>query len=948
MATVCPSNKNYKDLLISIKEWSEQDINKKYFKDSHEAAFKLVESEFNGISLKLLKHNPELTAGQVGSFKGRLRELTNNIRRGSLEANFAELFFRTGTGFAKKDPIVGDLLRKMQRSGFQFRANELRDKTLFKDILKSLANESKVRSSNLHDGVPLNKAQKQLDALDESYRIALNDFANGEAAAKDRVLNIKNKMDKLIADSHLTVYDDMLKILEGEKVEQGERTVWKYGIPKLLQDKYNSLPKKEKEKYGEYDESTGKGGRILKLNKQDLANLTMPDGTKINNNMYNSIVSYMNLMDGLYETLRSGVRKVLSSRKIKMERNGHSIGLIKATMKNLESKLMPKYEQGFFPHYTRDLNASLMDGLMPHLEDIQNTTNYSNRGKKNIDEVLKDINSYIDGHTIGRSEDYDYSKNFVNSVSNYIGDVNRFNFSAFMDGYVVESLVNVEKVFKSKGDAKGYSESLVSFIEDMHMAANGNPEVSRNTRAMMKTLLGFEFISKLGFNPRGAARNFTQRLLDYVHWGPAQISNAKEYISKMPFEKGDSEFYIEKALRESGLLFEEASPEFTQSGLDAPASMFKQREWNESTGKYEILTKTNLEKIADKVQTGAAKSSFMHRAAENANRKHTFKIGFSQMHKWLNNAEVRRSMEKERIESGKYDKQISEGKPVLTEAQFESIIRKQARNYAINMVVMNHFDYADYAKSKASRSNVGRFMLQFQHYSFEFFEKNMQILREAKYDVATGNLLESLKFFVPGTGKTNAQGLEKAYRMGMAYFMAPALVSAVFGVNIGNIVEHDTVERMKQWFTYFTGDDDEIAAAFYGKGPLLGTVGGPFISDAVDIGVMFDLINLDDDSLLTIIAGMEEHDPSTSTELGAKLRILNTFLGRAYERHYPAIASGRLGFALQQELALYPTSEARKRGRDAKKKKKQKSNIQNMGIQDSLSLLQKEGRTLLA
>ena len=58
MATVCPSNKNYKDLLISIKEWSEQDINKKYFKDSHEAAFKLVESEFNGISLKLLKHNP--------------------------------------------------------------------------------------------------------------------------------------------------------------------------------------------------------------------------------------------------------------------------------------------------------------------------------------------------------------------------------------------------------------------------------------------------------------------------------------------------------------------------------------------------------------------------------------------------------------------------------------------------------------------------------------------------------------------------------------------------------------------------------------------------------------------------------------------------------------------------------------------------------------------------
>lgn len=54
---------------------------------------------------------------------------------------------------------------------------------------------------------------------------------------------------------------------------------------------------------------------------------------------------------------------------------------------------------------------------------------------------------------------------------------------------------------------------------------------------------------------------------------------------------------------------------------------------------------------------------------------------------------------------------------------------------------MNHFDYADYAKSKALRSKAGRFFGQFQHYSFEFFERNMKILREAKYDVSAGKLL---------------------------------------------------------------------------------------------------------------------------------------------------------------------------------------------------------------
>jgi hypothetical protein len=944
MNITCPANKNFIDLAKSIKEWSNQDINKNYFNDPVEAAFKLVESEFNGISLKWLQHNPELTAGQVGSFKARLRELTNNIRRGSVENNYAELFFRPGSGFGKKDPVIGTLLRKMQSSGFQFRANDLRDRTLMKSLLDSLSQESKIRSTSMIDGLKLKAAQKKLDNLDEIYRERLNDWANKVPGSERKVQQIKQEIDTLIATSELKVYDDMLNLIEGKKREEGGKVIWESGIPKLLQDKYNNLNKKDKKKIDE--------GRILRLTDQDLAKLKMPDGSNITNDMYSAIKTYTNLMDGLYNTLKLGVRQILNTRKLKMERDGHSTSLIESTLEKLETKLMPKYQEGFFPHYTRDLNASIMEGLMPHFERLQNTTNYSKRGPKDIDAILKDINSFVDGHTIGRSEDYDYSRNFINSISNYIEDVNRFNFSAYMDGHTVDALTSVERIFKSKGDAKGYAQSLVSFIDDLHMAANGNNDMSPNTRAMMKSLLGFEFISKLGFNPRGAARNFTQRLLDYVHWGPVQVHRTNEYLEKLPFERGDSEYYIEKALRESGLLFEEASPEFTQSGLDSPASAFKQRIFNETTGKYEIISKTKGEWIADKIQIAAGKSSVIHRMAENANRKHTFKVGFAQMHRWLDNASVRNAIAKERSETDQGKKRIAEGKEVLTTAEFRRIIRNQAKNYAINMVVMNHFDYADYAKGKASRTKLGRFMLQFQHYSFEFFERNLDILREAKHDIATGNTLESLKFFVPGTGKSQAQGLEKAYRMAMAYFLVPALVSYGFGVNVGNIVEHDTAERIKQWFTYFTSeDDDEIAAAFYGKGPLLGTFGGPLLSDIIDIGIMLDLIDLDDDSLLTLIAGMEEHDPSTSTELGSKLRILNTFLGRAYERHYPAFRSGNIGFAFQQELALYPTAEARKRERKRrkleKKKKKQQARQIPVGINQALMALQQKEEQLI-
>jgi hypothetical protein len=910
MAVSCPSNKNYKELVESLRDWAEKDINKRYFRDSYEAGFKIVESEFGGMSLEWLKHNPELSAGQVGSFKSRLRELTRNVRRGSVERNWAELFIRPSSGFAKKDPVIGRLLRNMQGSGFHFRANEMRDKTLFKSLLKSLQDESKARSMNMFDGVQLKLAQKEIDKMDESYRDAINDLGNNVSGAKTRVADIARKMDKLISESHLKVYDDMLYLLEGKSRQEGDKVVWDEGIPKLLQDKYLALSKEKRSKVDE--------GARLRLDDSDLAKLKMPDGSDISTPMYEAVTSYMNLMDGLYKTLKGGVAKVINTRKLKMERDGHPTANITRVLEKLENKLMPRYEDGFFPHYTRDLNASFMDGLMPHFEDLQNTSNYSKKGKKDIDTVIREINSYVDGHTIGRAEDYDYSRNFVNSVSNYIGDVNRFNFSSFMDSHIVEGLVNVERIYKTKGEARGYAQSLVSFIEDMHMAANGDRQVSPNTRAMMKTLLGFEFISKLGFNPRGAARNFTQRLLDYVHWGPVQIKKTNDYLNKMPFEQGDSEFYIEKALRESGLLFEEASPEFMQSGLDAPASMFKQRVWNDAEGKYEVVKKTRMEKTADVVQKVAGKSSFMHRAAENSNRKHTFKIAFAQMHRWLSAPAVRRSMEKERAETERGKKRLEEGKSILTVKEFEGEIRRRSKNYAVNSVIMNHFDYADYAKSQASRTKIGRFMLQFQHYSFEFFERNVSILREAKHDIATGNLLNSLGWFAGQ--KTSAHGLEKAYRMSMAYFLVPSLVSWAFGVNVGNIVEHDTAERIKQWFTYFTSDDDdEVAAAFYGKGPLLGTVGGPLISDVIDIGVMLDLVDLDEDSLLTIISGLESSDPTTSTEVGRKLKILNTFAARAYERHYPALVSGRPGFALQQEFSLYPTAEARKRNRKMKR-----------------------------
>ena len=357
---------------------------------------------------------------------------------------------------------------------------------------------------------------------------------------------------------------------------------------------------------------------------------------------------------------------------------------------------------------------------------------------------------------------------------------------------------------------------------------------------------------------------------------------------------GVGEAAIEQVLRDSGLLFKEASPQVLETALQGPASMFKTISFNNETGKFESYKKPRLEKVADAMGAIASKSSFLHRKAENSNRKHTFKLGYTQMYRWLDTPQYRNALK---------DKGVKEG-------NINKAIERASKNYAINMVVMNHFDYADYAKSKALRTKAGRFLGQFQHYSFEFFERNLKIMREAKHDVIAGKLL-------PGQ---DARGLSQAYRMGLIYFLAPVVASAMTGINFDNIVEHDTGTRLNQLAVALTGDEEEVRDAFYGKGPLLATFGGPLVSDALDIGQMMDLIDLDDDSILSIITGMDEYDPSSqSTDLTRKLRILNTFLGRAVERHIPQMREGRVGWALQQEFGLYPTKEARETKKEADK-----------------------------
>ena len=924
--------KNYFEIANSIDKWAKKSSSKEMFKDPWEAALRLVETEFM-FDFESAANIP-ITNGQVGSFKVRLMELTDAIKRGTIDNKFAQFFWQT-SHYGKKDPVIGKLLSTMQKSSHTFRYNENRDQSLSAAMFEDLKSES--LSRGLTTKHRLKNADKERRKLDEEWLQEFTNWKNGIKGSEEKIQKIDSNIEELVKNTHLQVYEDMITMIEGKGEMKDGKMVWESGLPKIVQEKYKTMtPEKQSE--------VNKGKRIVPITETDLTALRTQDGKKVSPHMYNAIVKYKNLMDNLNKTLRYSVNTRIESiiKRNKINGNEQTNTQLEEIRKKMQDLFMPKYEQGFFPHYSRDLNIDILggvpgekgieSGIGKYFESMQSAVNpyQKTKIKQTIQDIANEMKLYISGHAKRRAEvtetkesTFGYSRDFFNTINNYIFDINRFNYTSFMDSHMLDGLSSVEKIYNTSGRAKGYAESITNYIRDLHSAANGDTSIEPGTRNFMRTVLGFEFISKLGINPRGAARNFTQRALDYIEWGPVQVKRMKKQLDTIDLG-GDAESYVTTSLKKAGLLFDDISPQLLESQLQAPASGFKVVNWNEAENKFEFNKTPRMEKVANAVSWAAGKSSLLHRMAENSNRKHTFKLGFAQLHGWLYNPEYRAKLRDREIEKRK---EKGNDKPV-TEKFINNIIAAKSKNYAINMVVLYHFDYADYAKSKALRSKAGRFLGQFQHYSFEFFERNLRILREATHDVIAGNLLPN----------GDARGLQKAYRMGLVYFMAPVIASALTGVNFSNLLEHDSAERVKQLATLLTGDEEDIKTAFYGKGPIISTFGGPITSDLIDIGMMLDLIDLDEDSLMTLITGMEKYDPSVqSTELSKRLRIINTFLGRAAERHIPQLTKGRVGWAVQQEFGLYPTKEARKK---QKKYKKARKELLPKDIESALSALE--------
>ena len=391
------------------------------------------------------------------------------------------------------------------------------------------------------------------------------------------------------------------------------------------------------------------------------------------------------------------------------------------------------------------------------------------------------------------------SKNVLSIIDTYAKGATRFNYSARITRETVQALQDLHKMEGKLRD--DHIDFLANYVNDTHGSALGLDMRQSKFGKIARAITSWQFMSKLGFNVRGAARNATQSLQNYIYFG---YKGLKEYNR---FDKGKTyNKMLAEAMQEHGVFFTNLEE------LAMPAEFLPSTKMVD--GQLVEVAPTRSDKFTHFLE-GVAKTSGkpMQWVENNINRSLTFKIAFSKMYNELNSRKD--ILEKDIVKDKTWDD------ATITD-KINNEIKTRSSRFAANMVKELHYEYSPIAKPKALRTAPGSVLGQFSTYSINFFNYQRKIASEGLDSVLSR--------------EWNSEQAWRMYRLGMTYVAIDAMISPLFSTDIGKLVQNDTKDRIKQLYTWFTGTDAERKKTFFGKGPALGTFGGPFVSDLITIG----------------------------------------------------------------------------------------------------------------
>ena len=474
-----------------------------------------------------------------------------------------------------------------------------------------------------------------------------------------------------------------------------------------------------------------------------------------------------------------------------------------------------------------------------------------------------------------QSSEY-FTRNPMLYAQKYIEQVIQFNHNSYVDLAYIKGLKKLtETAFRNEGTKEGDAAKVYTDIfNDLYNSTmNKDSRVDTGSKAsnVTRLLTSLQFVSKLGFSTRGAIRNGTQRLLNFMYFGgKMQMDTHNSFKSDKKYLEA-----MEAELHHHGLEFTDIS-KVTDGAVTANDLLAHGIDYEKG-----ILTFKDRETILDKATQAASwtadKSAVLTKYFENVNRKSTFKIAF---HK--------------RVEQLKKSDRYSE---FFEDSKIKDEMYRSAGNYASKITSLLHFEYAPHGKSKVFRTKTGAVLGQFQHYALSFANLQTQLVKDY------GRALKA--------GDYKGEELGRIVRLMSIYAMSE-LVSGYMNVDFTTYVNNDTVTRAGELVQLLTGDDDEQLKAFHSKGAV-GAIGLVPISDAIELhnlGAAAGYWNMlaDEKSTAGWLMGMRKYKSLDNSEFAAEAAgMLSIELDRIVNNTFPARKySNPLWSMIRAELGLYP------------------------------------------
>ena len=696
---------------------------------------------------------------------------------------------------------------------------------------------------------------------------------------------------------YLSSHIDITRLLRTEAIERKAQSKWTLGIKsdndlqklenELILAVNNPKSNKQQETISEITKEIegilkSEGGKVL----EDLRIYLEGDIIKENNKFYKNVDGEKveisknivkagkisrNLLKDMGSVLINGlkqhkdvIRQVYLNDKSDsalLTENGAKVRRYEETLNKEIKAIQDGIKDGdYFPHYLIEsfVNA---EKIMEKAEK----ENYKNPDKdlSDLTQIFSEIrqkSSSPKSTKFRKTIPYDnYLKNPVGVLRKYSLDAIAFNKSNYLKNLYMEGI----RALPRDSDV---AEGLQKYIDDVFtLAEKGYGDRPSWVNKTVRTLTGFQFLSKLGFGLGTAARN-TMSGLYYVQ-GVGNRAFYK-YLREWNSEANkDIRKIIRDVEQEQGFKFEDlASPIFTEGLLPTEGISSRDIDIKEDAdGNYKMQYKDgkNWRAFDSALTSAAGKGAIFQRVTENYLRKHMFRYSFVSKYNEL--------------EKGGLSKQKSI--PI-------------AKNYALDMVNKYAFEYSPSQKAPIVGGTpkglgaAGQIAFQFLHYPMSFLQLQSNVLRNSK-DALIARQWDSPDLQIP----LRFAGL----------YLFTELMSGLTNLNLHRLMENDTVDRIRNIKDSLEGKDVK------GRGLI-----GPTVGDLYFYATLHDFVRTPDNIIAQQIVGYNDAYGMTDDQKRARmLSSLNVQASKMINKDYPALRNGNGWDLLMHEFGIYPTKETR-------------------------------------